>query len=131
MRKDTILFATSVSWLFNAKRAFRFGKPMFGIVTSICSLVSANLWRNYDYKSVRRTIDICTARATGVYYAFLFTRKWCHKEFVKTDLLKIVFTNACYLMSSCVFKNHENTALLFHTLFHSSVYELQSDLLLL
>ena len=33
-------------------------------------------------------------------------------------------------MSSRVCKNHEKTALMFHTLFHSGVYELQSDLVL-
>lgn len=128
-KKSVVLCLTSFSWLFNARRAFLLKKTRLGLVTTVCSLVSMNLWRDYEYHTVRRTVDICVARATGVYYGILFVRRWTHVPCVVKDVSTMFVTNTCYLLSSHVFKNKETEALVFHSLFHVGVFNLQHELL--
>lgn len=73
-------------------------------------------------------MDICVARATGVYYGILFVRRWTHVPWIVKDVSNMFVTNACYLLSSRVFENKEIEALVFHSLFHIGVFNLQHEL---
>ena len=129
LQKSIVLCLTSFSWLFNARRAFLLKKTRLGVVTTVCSLVSMNLWRDYDYNNVRRTADICVARVTGVYYGILFVYRWTHVPCcVVKDVSNMFVTNTCYLLSSHVLKHKETEALMFHSLFHVGVFNLQHEL---
>lgn len=131
LQKSLILCVTSVSWLRNALVAFRSRRWFMGTLTSVCSLASLNLWRNYNQYSLRRTVDVVVARLTGVYYALLYVRRF--QKISTTDRVRdvvyVVFTNTCYLLSCVVFCKSDEIALFFHTCFHVGVYNVQSTLL--
>lgn len=130
LQKSTLLCVTSLSWLVHAKRAFRSRKRMMGLSTSLCSVASLNLWRNYDPDCLRRTVDVLVARATGMYYGVLFVRRWNRLDHMERaiDLFHIAGTNMCYLLSSVIYCQYDDVALFFHTLFHMCVYKVQSRL---
>lgn len=131
LQKSALLCVTSLSWLRHAKTAFQTRKWVFGAWTSVCSMASLNLWRNYNPKSLRRTVDILVARSTGVYYACLLTRRFRQLNTLDRwrDLLYTVFTNTFYFLSSVVYSKHDNIALFCHTWFHVGVYKIQGRLL--
>ena len=130
LRRSAILCATSLMWLINVKRAKDNKKHGILVSTALCSAASANLWRDYRPNSVRRTIDIAVARLTGVYYSWLFVRRWKREKHTRVgDVVHAVCTNTCYLFSSKICAAKENLALTFHSLFHVGVFKIQSRLL--
>lgn len=111
-----ILCLTSLSWFKNVFKGLRKKKYTFSIITSLTSLASINLWRNYKKQSVRRYIDVYMARLTGIYYVYF---SW---NYPIIKLYKeIILTNLMYLMSN---KNKY-----FHILFHIGVYNCQNKII--
>ena len=131
LQKSVILCVTSVSWLRNALVAFRSRRWFMGTSTSVCSFASLNLWRNYNQNSLRRTVDVAVARLTGVYYALLYVRRFNRLGTADRvrDVVYVVFTNTCYVLSCVVCCKSDDIALFFHTCFHVGVYHVQSNLL--
>lgn len=131
LQKSVLLCVTSLSWLRHAKKAFQARRWLFGTWTSVCSVTSLNLWRNYNANSLRRTADIFVARSTGVYYACLLVRRFRQLNSVDRwiDLFCTVFTNTCYFLSSVVYCEYDDIALICHTWFHVGVYKIQGRLL--
>jgi hypothetical protein len=111
-----ILCLTSLSWLKNVFKAFRKKKYTFSFITSITSLASINLWRDYKKHSIRRHIDVSIARLTALYYVY-FSWNYPIWKLYK----EIIFTNSMYLMSE---KNK-----IFHILFHIGVFDCQNKII--
>lgn len=118
-----LLCITSLLWLRNAYRAFRRRKPVFGVVTTIVTAASVNLWRDYQYHSKRRTVDVCCARVAYVYY---FYDGYFMKPLTVGKVAALCATNTCYLFSQLNILNRWCT---FHPLFHLNVYNSQRLLL--
>ena len=118
-----LLCLTSMSWIRNIVKAFKMKKNTFGILTSISTVASINLWRNYQYMSMRRTFDVFIARCLGIYYikyGFLDSRlNTCNR------FLSFSVTGVCYLLSKHGFKPRIS-----HFLFHVNVYNIQRIMLL-
>lgn len=118
-----ILCVTSLLWLRNVFKAFKKKRNTFGVLTSSTCVASVNLWRNYNYNSIRRNVDVMLARVTCAYYvSFAYKNGYVtHKLWTRAILAKLTY----YL--SCITKQKLN---IWHPMFHMIVYDTQRLLLI-
>lgn len=117
-----LLCWTSCSWIRNIIKAFKLKKKTFGILTSISTLASVNLWRDYQYTSTRRAFDVFSARCLGLYYVkYGF---FDHPINRYKRLTPFTMTSLFYLLSKYGIKPN-----LSHFVFHLNVYNSQRILL--
>jgi len=118
-----LLCITSFMWIKNVIKAFQKKQPIMGIITSMSTLASVNLWRDYNKLSMRRKIDVYCARTTGVYYLYRSYVLDPTRMIVKTCNF---VTASFFYMGSCLFFEKDNV---FHMLFHLNIYKIQNLLL--
>lgn len=118
-----LLCITSLLWLRNAVRAFTQRRPVFGCITTTVVGASVNLWRDYQYDSIRRTIDVTCAKLAYLFYLYDgMVRQRC----TVGKVVALCSTNVCYVCSRYDILNKWR---IFHPVFHLNVYNSQRLLL--
>lgn len=121
-----LLCITSLLWLNNVYKSFKKGVKIFGTVTTITTVASVNLWRNYQYNSIRRNCDVIVARLTFVYYIIY---SLLNKVMNKSLFICGISTCALYLKSVNTKTHCKWYNKIWHPLFHLMVYKVQDTMI--
>ena len=116
-----LLCLTSLMWVRNVIVAFRKKRNTVGYTTLASTFASVNLWRKYDFLSLRRKCDVIIARCTLCIYVYEAYKR----NMINQLKINAILAYSFYKMSSCEILNWK----IWHISFHLVVFNTQNRIL--